>query len=177
MTGSATEAFSEASGFDDFLGCVRQRVVECAARAVAPSGFAGDLSLLRPGKMLRTRLAGRLAGVADATDLTEGSVNYGLRLPYRPEYTWGAGGSVTLIDWLDIGLSAFGSGLRFTNSSQTAALPVYTVLSGSVRADLPIGGWSLVLYATNALDEEYEETDGYPGQPRTIGLYINWMEE
>lgn len=113
----------------------------------------------------------------DATDLTEGSVNYGLRLPYRPEYTWGAGGSVTLIDWLDIGLSAFGSGLRFTNSSQTAALPVYTVLSGSVRADLPIGGWSLVLYATNALDEEYEETDGYPGQPRTIGLYINWMEE
>jgi outer membrane receptor protein involved in Fe transport len=113
----------------------------------------------------------------DATDLTDGSVNYGLRLPYRPEYTWGAGSSVMLCDWLHVGANAFGSGLRFTNSSQTAALPPYTVLSGSARAALPIGGCSLVVYVTNALDEEYEETEGYPGQPRTIGLQINWMEE
>jgi outer membrane cobalamin receptor len=115
----------------------------------------------------------------DATDLTDGSVNYGLRLPYRPEYTWGVDGKVCcFVRGLDLSLSAFGSGLRFTNSSQTTALPSYAVLSSSASIELPwFTGVSLALTVTNVLDEDYEETSGYKGIPRTIGLHISWMED
>ncbi len=115
----------------------------------------------------------------DATDLTDGSVNYGLRLPYRPEYTWGADGKVyCFARMVDLSISAFGSGLRFTNSSQTAALPSYWVLSSSVSVDIPwLAGVSLAVTVTNLLDEDYEETSGYRGIPRTIGVHVNWMEE
>jgi outer membrane receptor protein involved in Fe transport len=152
----------------------------------------GEGGVWSPGNISRARRAGleisthweagprSLSGTftwLDATDMTEGSVNYGMRLPYRPEYTWGAGAAIRVTEWLSAGLSAFGSGLRFTNASQTAALPAYTVLSGTVSAGLPrLTGTRLEVYVTNALDERYEETDGYPGQPRTFGIRIRWTE-
>ena len=146
-----------------------------------------------PGNVSRARRAGlefsadaepgplSLSGTLtwlDAVDLTDGSVSYGMRLPYRPEYTWGAEAGIRVAGWLSAGLSAFGSGIRFTNASQTAALPEYTVLSGTVSSALPrLSGTRLEVYVTNALDERYEETDGYPGQPRTFGIRIRWTEQ
>lgn len=125
----------------------------------------------------RMELSGNFTWL-DATDLTDGSVDYGLRLPYRPEYTWGVDGRIDPGSALSISISAFGSGLRFTNSSQTAALPSYVVLSSSASIDLPwFSGVSLAVTVANVLDEEYEETSGYMGYPRTIGVHLNWMEE
>jgi len=125
----------------------------------------------------RIELSGNVTWL-DATDLTEGSVDYGLRLPYRPEYTWGVDGRIYPSSALSLSISAFGSGLRFTNSSQTTALPSYAVLSSSASLDLPwFSGVSLSVTVANILDEEYEETSGYMGNPRTIGVHLNWMEE
>jgi outer membrane cobalamin receptor len=54
-------------------------------------------------------------------------------------------------------------------------MPAYTVFSAGIDL-LPefMGNFSVNTSVENLLNEDYQETSGYPGKPRTIYFGINW---
>lgn len=118
------------------------------------SSFSANLTLMR------------------STDETRDSINEGNLLPYRPEITWGCQADMDF-SFLAVTLNLTGTGIRFINRSQTADLPAYSILGGSL--DVPVSNsYTIGFYGTNILDENYEETNGFRGDSRELGLFIRW---
>lgn len=120
----------------------------------------------------KTELLGNLT-LLRATDETEGSTNEGNILPYRPQLMWGLGG-VWRTAGASISMELSGVGERFTNRSQTASLPGYVLVNCRIEAPLPISGWSGEMWCANLLNEYFEQSVGYRGRPRTVGLALTW---
>ncbi|MBD3370357.1 TonB-dependent receptor [Candidatus Fermentibacteria bacterium] len=108
-----------------------------------------------------------------ATDETEGSTNEGKILPYRPQVTWGLTG-IWRTDALSVSVQLQAIGERFTNRSQTASLPGYRLANCRIECSLPWTPLRGELWCENVLDEYYEESVGYRGRPRTVGLALTW---
>ena len=115
--------------------------------------------------------------LARVTDRTPGSSTCGLLLPYRPEIV--CGGAVTYLhpSGVALTLDAHAVGNRFINRSQTADLPPYMLTGAAMSFPLlPSAGLSGGVSVTNMFEEEYEETNGYPGRPRALQLSLTWRE-
>jgi len=112
------------------------------------------------------------------TDNDPSSTNYQRVLPYTPDYTFGILADADIWKGLTPWLSVDGMGLRFKNYSETSWLPAYSLVSAGIRIPLPVySGFTLGISGTNLLDEEYEETNGYPGEPRTLRAMVQWNGE
>jgi outer membrane receptor protein involved in Fe transport len=113
-------------------------------------------------------LSGTLT-LMDVTDNDPASTNYGMTLPYVPDCTFGLHADMELPAGLAIWISLEGSGIRFQNYSETSWLPGYQLCSTGLSLRLPF--WTetmLEISGTNLLDREYEESNGYHGEPRTL---------
>ncbi|NOQ22558.1 MAG: TonB-dependent receptor [Candidatus Aegiribacteria sp.] len=111
----------------------------------------------------------------DITDNCSESVNYGRALAYTPDYTFGVQAGLEFPRWAHWSVSASGMGIRFKNYSETSWMPAYTIFSAGVDL-LPefMGSFSVNASVENLLNEDYQETSGYSGKPRTLYFGINW---
>jgi len=111
----------------------------------------------------------------EVKDNCAGSVNYGKKLPYTPDYTFGIRAGIDLYSWAHCSITAGGMGIRFKNYSETSWMPSYTVLSTGIDLHPEfMGEFSVNASIGNLLDEEYQETSGYAGKPRTLYFGIEW---
>lgn len=111
----------------------------------------------------------------EITDNCSESVNYCRTLPYTPDYTFGLQAGIEFPDWAHWSISASGMGIRFKNYSETSWMPAYTTFSAEVNLNPEfMGNFSLNTSVDNLLDEEYQETSGYAGRPRTLHFGIEW---
>ena len=111
----------------------------------------------------------------EITDNCNESVNYGKTLPYTPDYTFGLQAGIEFPDWAYWSISASGMGIRFKNYSETSWMPAYTTFSAGVNLNPEfMGNFSLNASVENLLDEDYQETSGYAGKPRTFHFGIEW---
>ncbi len=111
----------------------------------------------------------------EITDNSIESVNFGRTLPYTPDYTFGAQAGLKFPRWVHWSVSAGGMGIRFKNYSETSWMPAYTVYSAGVDLHPEfMGSFSINASAENLFDEEYQETSGYSGKPRTLHFGIEW---
>ncbi len=108
-----------------------------------------------------------------AEDRTEGTIRYGMLIPYRPEYFWNASAIVDLPLQSSLRVDISGTGKRFTNRTQTEYLDQYTLLDLSTSTEIS-QGVSVTISAGNVLDSEYFAGSGYPGRGRTAGLTIEY---
>jgi vitamin B12 transporter len=149
--------------------------------------LAGADGLWRPENVSRVRRAGlELQGeltlgrlgfggsltVSSSVDRTEGASSYGCRMPYRPDLVGGGEAS------LDLGRVALrcrfsGRSLSYRNRTQTDYLPGYWLLGAGVSLGLS-RDVLLRVDGRNLTDREYEVTDGYPGDPRSVGVMLQW---
>ncbi len=111
----------------------------------------------------------------EVTDNCSESVNYGRILPYTPDYTFGVQAGMECSRWAYWSVSASGMGIRFKNYSETSWMPAYTIISAGVEL-LPefMGSFSVNASVENLFNEDYQETSGYSGKPRTLFFGINW---
>lgn len=111
----------------------------------------------------------------DVIDDDPASTNFGRTLPYTPDYTFGIQAAAELPVGIDGWVAVDGMGVRFRNYSETSWLPAYAMLSSGLEVQVPFqSGFSLGISGWNLLDEEYEETGGYPGEPRTFRATLRW---
>jgi len=111
----------------------------------------------------------------NVTDNFSESVNYERTLPYTPDYTFGVQAEMEYPRWANWSVSASGMGIRFKNYSETSWMPAYTIFSAGVDLHPEfMGSFSVNTSVENLLDEEYQETSGYSGKPRTLYFGINW---
>ena len=109
------------------------------------------------------------------TDDCPESSGYGKVLPYTPDYTWGIRSDLVYPSGYRWWVQCSGMGIRFKNYSETSWMPAYTTVSAGVTLPVPFtDSFSFGLTVENVLDEEYEETNGYTGKPRTISLQVRW---
>ncbi|NLP05997.1 TonB-dependent receptor, partial [Candidatus Fermentibacteria bacterium] len=134
---------------------------------------------LEASTVLRTwllEIAGSVS-LMETEDATPGSVNAGCRLPYRPGITTGMTAGIDA-GVLYITAAAGWTGRRYTNAANTAWLDPRLLVDLAADWDPGrAGGWGAGIRASNLLDAEYEESNGYPGRPRTVGIEIHWKEE
>ena len=111
----------------------------------------------------------------NVTDNFGGSVNYGRILPYTPDYTFGVQAGVEYPRWAHWSVSTSGMGIRFKNYSETSWMPAYTIFTAGIDL-FPefMGNFSLNTSIENLFNEEYQETSGYSGKPRTLYFGIKW---
>ncbi len=111
----------------------------------------------------------------NVTDNFSGSVNYGRTLPYTPDYTFGVQAMLDFPRWAHWSVSATGMGIRFKNYSETSWMPAYMLFSAGVDI-LPefMGSFSVNTSVENLLNQEYQETSGFSGRPRTLHFGIEW---
>jgi len=111
----------------------------------------------------------------EVTDNCSESVNYGRILPYTPDYTFGVSTGVEFPRRAHWSVSAGGMGMRFINYSETSWMPAYMIFSAGVDL-FPefMGNFSVNASVENLLDENYQETSGYAGKPRTLYFGIKW---
>lgn len=111
----------------------------------------------------------------EVTDNCSESVNYGRILPYTPDYTFGVQAGLEFPRWAHWSISANGMGVRFQNYSETSWMPAYTTFSAGVDL-LPefMGNFSVNSSVENLFNDEYQETSGYSGKPRTMYFGIKW---
>ncbi len=111
-----------------------------------------------------------------AEDRTDGTLRYGMLLPYRPEYSWGARIEAPLPFNAQLHAALSGQGKRFTNRTQTEYLDDYWImditLSRRVSETLTAS-----FCVSNLLDEVYSTGDGYPGRGRSMGLILQYDGE
>ncbi len=111
----------------------------------------------------------------DVTDNFIESVNYGRTLPYTPDYTFGVQAGLEFPRWAHWSVSASGMGIRFKNYSETSWMPAYTIFSAGVDLHPEfMGSFSVNTSVENFFNEEYQETSGYSGKPRTLYFGIKW---
>ncbi|MCK5115179.1 MAG: TonB-dependent receptor [Candidatus Aegiribacteria sp.] len=111
----------------------------------------------------------------DVTDNFIESVNYGRILPYTPDYTFGLQAGLEFPRWAHWSVSASGMGIRFKNYSETSWMPAYTIITAGVDLHPEfMGDFSVNTSIENLLNEEYQETSGYSGKPRTLYFGIKW---
>jgi hypothetical protein len=111
----------------------------------------------------------------EVTDDDPASTNAGMALPYVPDYTFGLHASAELPAGLAAWISLDGAGIRFMNYSETSWLPAYQLFSAGASTGLPIWtGSTLELSVSNLLDREYEESNGFHGEPRTFRAALQW---
>ena len=108
-----------------------------------------------------------------AEDRTEGTIRYGMLIPYRPEYLWNASAAVDLPLKSSLRIDLSGTGKRFTNRTQTEYLNEYILLDLSATAEIS-PGISVKISSGNVLDTDYYTGSGYPGRGRTAGLTIEY---
>ncbi len=109
------------------------------------------------------------------TDNSPESTNYGRTLPYSPDYTFGLETGLDIINGIHCSMSLSGMGIRFKNYSETSWLPAYTIVSAGLDIPIPFASsFSIGTSVENLFDEEYQETSGYRGKPRTMSLSIKW---
>ena len=111
----------------------------------------------------------------NVTDNFSESVNYHKTLPYTPDYTFGVQAGLEYPRWAHWSVSASGMGIRFKNYSETSWMPAYILFSAGVDL-LPefLGSFSVNTSVENLLNQEYQETSGYAGKPRTLYFGIKW---
>ncbi len=134
---------------------------------------------LEASAAVRTGLLEMVGAISlmEAEDATPGSVNAGRRLPYRPGLTAGFSAAMDAGD-LDFAAAAGWTGRRYTNAANTSWLDPRLLVDMAADWDPGwAGGWGAGVRASNLLDIEYEESYGYPGRSRTIGIEIHWKEE
>lgn len=111
----------------------------------------------------------------EITDNCRESINYERILPYTPDYTFGVRTGVNFPEWAHWSISASGMGIRFKNYSETSWMPAYTTFSAGVDLHPEFAGkFSVNASVENLLDEDYQETSGYSGKPRTLYFGIEW---
>ncbi len=135
-------------------------ILEASKRGIEASAAAGagHLSLAATFSLSRT------------VDESPGSVNEGGQLPYRPMSTWGVDAALDMAPF-DAHLVVTGTGRRFINASNTLSLEGYALLGAGLRWR-PTDATGLALTASNILDEEYEESNGFPGRGATFGVEV-----
>lgn len=111
----------------------------------------------------------------EVTDNCTESVNYGRILPYTPDYTFGVQAGVEFPRRAHWSVSASGMGIRFKNYSETSWMPAYTIFSAGIDLHPEfMGNFSINSSVENLLNEDYQETSGYSGKPRTLYFGIKW---
>lgn len=121
-------------------------------------------------------VAGSLS-LMEIEDATPGSVNAGCRLPYRPGITAGVTAGARAGD-VEVAAAAGWTGRRYTNAANTAWLDPRLLVDLAADWDPDwAGGWGAGIRASNLLDTEYEESYGYQGRSRTVGIEMHWREE
>ncbi len=109
------------------------------------------------------------------TDDSPESTNYGSVLPYTPDYTFGIDSGLDIFNEIRCSVSLSGMGVRFKNYSETSWLPAYSIVSAGLDMPLPFtGNFSIGTSVDNLFDEEYQETSGFRGKPRTFSFRISW---
>ncbi|MFO7949629.1 MAG: TonB-dependent receptor [Candidatus Fermentibacteraceae bacterium] len=121
----------------------------------------------------RLGLRGSLTA-SSAVDRTEGASSCGCRMPYRPDLVGGGWASLDLGPFA-VSCRASGRSLSYRNRTQTDYLPGYWLLGAGVSLDLS-PGVGLRVDGRNLTDREYEVTDGYPGDPRSVAVMLQWKE-
>jgi len=111
-----------------------------------------------------------------AEDRTEGTPRYGMLLPYRPEYSWGAGIHAPLPLNAELNAALSGQGKRFTNRTQTEYIDEYWIMDMTLSRRVS-GTLTASLCVSNLLDEGYFTGDGYPGRGRSMGLILQYDGE
>ncbi len=103
------------------------------------------------------------------------SLNYGKSLPYVPGLTWSARAEYGSGGGFQSWTGMRGTGVRFTNYSQTSWLPAYSVISAGVGFKLPLLRNPLLECSVdNLLDEQYLETSGFEGKGRVLRISATW---
>lgn len=120
------------------------------------------------------RLTGNVT-FSTVTDESPGTPRKGLLLPYRPQVTGGGSLTLTPATGWDATLELSGQGRRFTNRTETLSLPPYLLLDATVGFP-SVGGVRPKVWVLNAAGVSYQESGGYRGRPRTIGLTIETGE-
>ncbi|MEN8209327.1 MAG: TonB-dependent receptor, partial [Candidatus Fermentibacteria bacterium] len=111
----------------------------------------------------------------EVTDNFIESVNYCRTLPYTPDYTFGVQAGLEYPRRIHWSVSASGMGIRFKNYSETSWMPAYTIFTAGVYLFPKImGSFSLNASMENIFDQDYQETSGYSGKPRTLHFGIEW---
>jgi len=134
----------------------------------------------RAGLELQGELAAGRLGLrgslttSSAVDRTEGASTCGCRMPYRPDLVGGGEASLDL-ERFAVSCRVSGRSLSYRNRTQTDYLPGYWLLGAGVSLDLG-PGVRLRVVGRNLTDREYEVTDGYPGDPRTVAVILQWKE-
>ncbi len=109
------------------------------------------------------------------TDDSPESTNYGSVLPYTPDYTFGVESGLDIFSGIRCSVSLSGMGIRFKNYSETSWLPAYSIISAGLDMPLPFtSNFSIGTSVDNMFDEEYQETSGFRGKPRTFSFTIKW---
>ena len=109
------------------------------------------------------------------TDDSPESTNYGSVLPYTPDYTFGLETGLDIFSGIHCSVSLGGMGIRFKNYSETSWLPAYSIVSAGLDMPIPFtGNFSIGTSVENMFDEEYQETSGFRGKPRTFTFSIKW---
>jgi len=111
-----------------------------------------------------------------AEDRTEGTPRYGMLLPYRPEYSWGAGILAPLPLNAELNAALSGQGKRFTNRTQTEYIDEYWIMDMTLSRRVS-RALTASLCVSNLLDEGYFTGDGYPGRGRSMGLILQYDGE
>jgi outer membrane cobalamin receptor len=97
-------------------------------------------------------------------------------LPYRPEYSWGAGIEAPLPFNAELHAALSGQGKRFTNRTQTDYLDEYWIMDMTLSRRVS-GTVTASLCVSNLMDEGYFTGDGYPGRGRSMGLILQYDGE
>jgi len=122
-------------------------------------------------------LSGNLT-LLSAVDDTPGETTEGCELPYMADVIWAVTAECKLPYEWTLTASVNETGRRFTNRSETKWLSAYRLFGAGI--DMPLnsvlGNLSAGIFVDNILDTEYEESNGYSGKPRTIGLAFYWND-
>ena len=104
----------------------------------------------------------------EAKDETEGSVNEGKYLMYRPKHTGGASLNVKPWERFNININAQYVGKRYRNTGNNEEMPAYTLLNLAAAYD--VTNWFQVFgRVDNLMDKKYQSIYQY-GEPG-IGVY------
>lgn len=109
------------------------------------------------------------------TDDCPESTEYGKVLPYTPDYTYSIRSQLEYPSGYRWWAGCNGMGIRFKNYSETSWMPAYSTVVAGVTMPVPFtDSFFFGLTVENVLDEEYEETSGYSGKPRTLSVQVRW---
>lgn len=112
-----------------------------------------------------------------AVDDTPGETTEGFELPYMADISYALTAETELPFDMVAAVDYSQTGRRFTNRTETTWLPAYHLFGAKLK--IPLGIFensSLEVYINNIFGAEYEESNGYPGKPRTVGLMFYWKE-